>query len=105
MRNSRSSIAKHFVIARKILAPREALPSAGSVMTDDEWEKRRDRVILAAFQTGRPVFADSDGEMRYADGDREPLEPHEGVTAQPVPGARVRISWWRRLWIRLGGRS
>jgi hypothetical protein len=34
-------------------------------MTDDEWDLKRNRAILAAFQIGRPVFADSDGELRY----------------------------------------
>jgi hypothetical protein len=42
-------------------------------MTDNEWEQQRQRAILAAFQTGRPVFADTDGELRYTDGDREQL--------------------------------
>lgn len=39
-------------------------------MTDEEWEKQRSRAIMTAFQTGRPVFADTDGELRYTDGDR-----------------------------------
>jgi hypothetical protein len=56
-------------------------------VTDDEYEQRRSRAILAAFQTGRPVFADSDGEMRYADGDREPLADDVGVVMQPIPRA------------------
>ena len=47
-------------------------------MTDDEYEQRRKRAILAAFQTGRPVFADSEGELRYADGDRAPLAVNGG---------------------------
>ena len=40
-------------------------------MNNDEWEKQRQLAISAAFQTGRPIFADSDGKMHFADGDRE----------------------------------
>ena len=61
-------------------------------MNDDEWDKRRDRAILAAFQTGRPVFADTDGEMRYADGAGEPLADEVGVPAAPVPMATAQIA-------------
>lgn len=74
-------------------------------MTDDEWEEQRKRAILAAFQTGRPVFADTDGEMRYVDGDREPLKPHVGGPAQLIPTVKVQISWWARLRRWLGGRT
>ena len=56
-------------------------------MTDDEWEKQRSRAVLAAFQTGRPVFADTDGELRYADGTREQLPTDVGLAKQPVPRA------------------
>ena len=56
-------------------------------MTDDEWEKQRSRAVLAAFQTGRPVFADTDGELRYADGTGEQLPTDIGVEQQPVPRA------------------
>ena len=56
-------------------------------MTDDEWEKQRSRAILAAFQTGRPVFADTDGELRYADGTRDQVCADVGVATQPVPRA------------------
>jgi len=37
------------------------------VMTNATWEQRRKFAVEAAFQTGRPVFADSEGELRYAD--------------------------------------
>jgi hypothetical protein len=71
-------------------------------VTDDEWEKQRQRVILAAFQTGRPVFADSDGEMRYADGGHEPLDAGIGIPKTPLPDATVKLSWWKRFTRRFG---
>jgi hypothetical protein len=58
-------------------------------VTDEEWEERRKRVIMAAFQTGRPVFADADGVMRYADGDREPLADEVGVAQEPQATTRI----------------
>ena len=61
-------------------------------MNDDEWKARRDRAILAAFQTGRPVFADTDGELRYDDGDRELLDAEVGVPRAPVPKAVVQLA-------------
>ena len=71
-------------------------------MTDDEWEQRRERSIRAAFQTGRPVFADSNGELRYADGDGEQLPDDVGVFQKPLPEATMRITWWARMkrWFR-----
>lgn len=42
-------------------------------MTDDEWQKRRELAILTTFKTGRSVFADTDRELRYRAGDREPV--------------------------------
>lgn len=54
-------------------------------MTDDEWEQRRNRAILAAFQTGRPVIADSDDVMHYADGDHETLADDVGVPKTALP--------------------
>jgi len=60
-------------------------------VNDDEWDKRRDRAILAAFQTGRPVFADTDGELRYVDGIGEQVPADVGVTKQPVPRATVLV--------------
>lgn len=71
-------------------------------MTDDEWEARRKRAILAAFQTGRPVFADSDGEMRFADGDRELLAEGVGMPKTAVPRE---TTWWSRVKRWFGGRS
>ncbi len=62
-----------------------------------DWEQQRDRAIAAAFQTGRPVFADSDGEMRYADGDREQLADDVGFTKGCLPEAMVRVSRISRL--------
>ena len=73
-------------------------------MTDDEWEKRRSRAVLAAFQTGRPVFADTDGVLRYTDGAKEPVSDNVGVARQPVPQATARTSWWTRVRRWLGGR-
>ena len=69
-------------------------------MTDEEWELKRNRAILAAFQTGRPVFADSDGEMRYVDGDGEQLTDDVGVPMEKLPRAAAalrraaRASYW-----------
>lgn len=56
-------------------------------MTDDEWEKQRVRAVMTTFQTGRPVFADTDGDLRYTDGDRERIPADVGVAKQPVPRA------------------
>ena len=58
-------------------------------MTDDEWEQQCSLAILAAFQTGRPVFADTDGELRYDDGTREQICADVGVAMQPIPRATV----------------
>ena len=69
-------------------------------LTDDEWEKQRSRAILAAFQTGRPVFADTDGELRYVDDDRKALSDDVGIPRRPVPRVAVliakasRASYW-----------
>jgi hypothetical protein len=73
-------------------------------VTDEEWEKQRARAILAAFQTGRPVFADSEGELRYVDGSGERLQDEVGVPRSQMPIARTRVSWWARLkhWLRGG---
>lgn len=74
-------------------------------MTDDNWEEQRNRAILAAFQTGRTVFADTDGALRFADGDKEPLADDVGVPQAPLPGASVKVSWWARVKRRLGSKS
>lgn len=74
-------------------------------MTDDDWEQRRDRAILAAFQTGRPVFADSEGEMHYADGDHELLADDVGLPKTALPKVTVSLTWWIRVKRWLGGRS
>lgn len=74
-------------------------------MTDDEWERQRKRVILAAMQTGRPVFAGSDGELRYADGDHEALADDVGVPKAPIPKVTVRLTWWARVRRWFGVRS
>lgn len=71
-------------------------------MKDDDWKRRRDRSILAAFQTGRPVFADTDGELRYADGACEPLADDVGVPQAPLPDAEVKTTWWERFKRRFG---
>lgn len=67
-------------------------------MDDETWEKQRVRSILAAIQTGRRVFADSDGVLRYADGDREPLADDVGLSKEPLPLAKVKLSLWSRVW-------
>ena len=56
-------------------------------MTDEEWEKQRNRAVTAAFQTGRPVFADTDGELRYADGAKETVPAEAGDGKHPVQRA------------------
>ena len=57
-------------------------------MTDEEWEKRRTRAVLTAFQTGRPVFADTDGVLRYTDGAKETVPADAaGVGKPPVSRA------------------
>lgn len=58
-------------------------------MTDEEWERQRRRAILSAFQTGRPVFADSDGELKYADGSREQVPVDVGIAKKPLPRVTV----------------
>lgn len=66
-------------------------------MSYSDWEKYRSRAIMTAMQTGRPVFADSDGVMRFADGDKEPVGDDVGWTGAGVPAAKVKASWWTRL--------
>ena len=66
-------------------------------MNDEEWEQQRMRSIMAAFQTGRPVFGDSEGRLEFADGDHERVGDDVGWTGADVPVAKVRISWWARM--------
>lgn len=73
-------------------------------MTDDEWEAHRQRAILAAFETGRPVFADSDGELRYVDGTGERLAD-AGVPKAPPHEATAKVSRLARLWNWVRGRT
>jgi hypothetical protein len=70
-------------------------------MTDDEWEAQRQRAMLAAFQTGRPVFADSDGVLRFADGAQETIGDEVGT---PPAVTTRQLSWWGRMrrWLRGG---
>jgi hypothetical protein len=71
-------------------------------VSDAEWELKKNRAVLTAFQTGRPVFADSEGELRFVDGDGEPVSvPDEaGVPVEKLPRAKValrkaaRASYW-----------
>ena len=56
-------------------------------MNDNDWEEQRNRAILAAFQTGRTVFADTDGELRFADGKQEAVPEDVGLARQPIPQA------------------
>ena len=58
-------------------------------MTDDDWEEQRNRAILAAFQTGRAVFADTDGELRFADGNQEAIPADVGLAREPIPQVRL----------------
>jgi hypothetical protein len=57
-------------------------------MTNAMWEQQRKFAIAAAFQTGRPVFADSEGELRYADFNSE--------AELPVPELSKSPTWWTR---------
>jgi hypothetical protein len=43
-------------------------------------------------------FADTDGELRYVDGNREPIADEAGVAQ------RARSMWWQRLRRGIGGR-
>jgi hypothetical protein len=74
-------------------------------MSYDDWDKYRSRAIMTAMQTGRPVFADSEGVMRFADGDKEPVGGDVGWTGQGVPVATVKVSWWARLKQMFGKRN
>jgi len=58
-------------------------------VTDDEYDQHRNRAILAAFQTGRPVLADTDGVLRYTDGAKETVPADVGVGKPPVPRTRA----------------
>ena len=65
-------------------------------MDNGAWDRQRERAILAEIQTGRPVLADSDGAMHYADGGREPVADDVGGR-EPVATEIVKRSWWARL--------
>lgn len=65
-------------------------------MTDDDWEQQRQRAILAAFQSGRPVFADTTGELRYVDGSGESLAADVGVPKASVLD-EAKGNWWARI--------
>ena len=58
-------------------------------MDKGAWDRQRERAILAAFQTGRPVLADSEGAMHYADVDLSKKGPPKAEI--------VKRSWWARL--------
>ena len=73
-------------------------------VTNEEWEKLRLLAIMTAFQTGRPVFADDDGELRYSDGDREKVPADVDAVKAPIPRAMTRApGWWSRVQRWLGG--
>ena len=67
-------------------------------MDKGAWDRQRERAILAAIQTGRPVLADSEGVMHYADGGREPVTDDVGLSKKDFPKAEiVKHQWWARL--------
>lgn len=69
-------------------------------MTDDEWEQARARAIATAFQTGRPVFADSDGDLKFADDDTSvPADViQDAVMVTAVEPIRPQgLGWWERV--------
>lgn len=70
---------------------------AVKLIDDAAWNQQRERAILAAFQTGHPVFADSDGVLRYVDGDCEPVA--DDVGSSKTDPATVKRPWWRRVWM------
>jgi len=74
-------------------------------VTDDAWELLRKRAIMVAFETGRPVHADSEGDLRFADGGHELVDADVGSTRKPIPAAVVRRTWWTRVRRWLGGCS
>lgn len=65
-------------------------------MTEDEL---RNRAIMAAFQSGRPVFGDTTGVLKYADGDKEDVVIDEPTMTISIAGepAGSDVSWWARL--------
>jgi hypothetical protein len=110
--------ASHLLERQGVLSALEAKAEEGNAMTDDEkaqrtpdavnddlaWEKIRSRTILAAFQTGRPVFANTGGELRYADGDCEPIADEIGLPKGVIPEAKIRTTRWGRIVCWLKGR-
>ena len=60
------------------------------------WEQMRDRAIKAAIRTGRPVLADSDGVLCYADGERERIS-HDSAEL-PIPELSQQSTRWARAW-------
>jgi hypothetical protein len=76
---------------------------AVKLMDEAAWHRQRERAILAAFQTGRPVFADSDGVLRYVDGACEPVTDDAGPSETDL--ATIKRPWWRRVWLWIGGGS
>lgn len=62
-------------------------------MNDNEWEQHRNRAIMEAFNTGRTVFADSDGELKYFDEKGGNVDPPK----EPLPKANIKLSWWKQL--------
>jgi hypothetical protein len=67
------------------------------------WDKQRERAILAALQAGRPVFADSEGVLRYFDGACEPVVADAGPSKTTL--ATIQRPWWCRVWLWMGGGS
>ena len=61
-------------------------------MNDAVWNEQRERAILPVFKTGRPVFGDSDGVLRYVDGDCEPVVGDAGLSKTGL--APVKRPWW-----------
>lgn len=73
-------------------------------VNDAEWNRLRNRAILEAFRTGRSVFADSDGELRYGDGKHEPVSEGEEDAAMGLPPVVLpKPPWWIRVRRWLGG--
>lgn len=69
-------------------------------MTDEEWEKHRNRTISLAFSTGRPIMGDSEGNLKYAD-TGEPVDVNATPKLTPKVSVIERKSWWQRFkdWI------
>jgi hypothetical protein len=64
-------------------------------VTDDGWKQMRKRTIEATFQSGRSVFANSEGAFHRADGGCEQLS--DSTAELPIPELTPPPPWWARV--------